>query len=128
MTLSQTLTFFPWVAAAFVVFSCIQAGYLVLLSRRTVRTVGKIIEVEKTKQRTIVTIEYVTQKGKHCRLRVPTLFDADDWRKGKTVALRYEAKRPTSAVLERRVRAGWGRAGALLGLGALLAMVGLVFA
>lgn len=122
----QLATGLPWVALTAILLSCIQAIWLFALQRRTVRTIGKIMSVEKQRQRTIISIEFVTQKGKHCRLRVPTLFDADDWRKGKTVALRYEAKRPTSAVLERRVRAGWGRAGALLGLGALLAMVGLV--
>lgn len=88
---------------------------------------GKIIDIEKTPRRTIATVDYVTHKGKHCRMVIPMRFDDQDRRKGNILALRYELKRPTRVVVERHIQIGWGRAGALFGLGILLLMVGLVF-
>lgn len=126
MAFTHLLIWSPWIAVLFVVCSGVQAVYLLGISRRTVRAVGKIVDLDRSSKRIIATIEYVTQKGKRCRMHVPAFFEADDWRKGKTIALRYRTKQPTEGILERSIRAGWGRAGAFLGLGALLFMVGLI--
>ena len=116
-----------WIAGVFMVVALVQALRLLVSTRSMVRTVGKVTEVKRTDQKVQALVAYVTQRGKHCQVTFSSAFDVQDWRKGKVVALRYPPKQPTHAVLDRRIRSGWGRAAALFGFGLLLGVVGLLF-
>lgn len=127
MNVAQVAALAPWGAFFLVFLSVAQAISFFLCLRRTAHAVGKVVEVEKLPQKTHLTVEYVTQRGKRCRSTITSFFDGEEWRKGKTVALRYEIKRPTRVILERRLKARRGRVFALFGAGLLLLMVGLAF-
>ncbi len=127
MDFAQIIGSLPWIAGVFMVVSMASALRLFVITRSMVRTVGKVTDVRRTDRRVDVTVAYVTQRGKHCQSLFSSLFDAQEWRKGKMIPLRYPPKQPTQAVLDRRIRNGWGRAGALFGLGVLLAVIGLLF-
>ncbi len=127
MDFAHIIESLPWIAGVFIVFALVQVLRLLVSTRSMVRTVGKVMEVRRADRKTEILVAYVTQRGKHCQISFASSFDPQDWRKGKMVALRYSPKRPTQAVLDQRIRRGWGRAAALFGLGVLLGVVRLIF-